>query len=359
MTRKVNNTAYMGNLTKIIQLLKNFMPLCICASIIGCSNPGSNYTAVEGFAQGSTFRLVYEENTSSGNCNIPDSLSLYFSQIDKSLSGYDSTSLVSLINKGENPPLDSLFIECFNLSKEVWKATEGAFDISAAPFFQMWGFGFGNKEKITQEKIDSTMLFVGMDKLTIVYDSQLGQYFLKKADPRMQVNFNAIAQGYTCDYICRKLEGMGIANYLLEVGGEIMCKGVNAKGKDWSIAIDKPVDGNFIPGSSIEAIIEVSGKGLVTSGNYRKFYIENGEKRSHTIDPRTGYPVTHNLLSATVIAPTAAMADAYATCLMVLGTDKAKEFLGSRPDLDALLVYGEQENLKVYATDGVHRRELK
>lgn len=349
----------MGKRTTILHFLQRALPLCALLAAIGCSAPKSSYTSVGGFAQGSTFRLVYEENTTSKEYNIPDSLTTYFSQIDKSLSGYDTTSIVSRINRGENPPLDSLFIECFNISKEVWSITEGAFDISAAPFFQMWGFGFGNREKITQQKIDSTMQFTGMEKLSIEYDSTLGQSFLKKGDPRMQVNFNAIAQGYTCDYICRKLEKMGISNYLLEVGGEIMCKGVNAKGKEWSIAIDKPIDGNFVPGSSIEAIIEVSGKGLVTSGNYRKFYMENGEKRSHTIDPRTGYPVTHNLLSATVIAPTAAMADAYATYLMVLGTEKAKEFLGSREDLDALLVYGEQENLKVYATSGVHQRELK
>ena len=354
-----HNNAYMGKRTRILHFLQRALPLCTVLALLGCSATKSSYTAVEGFAQGSTFRLVYEENTDSKGYNVPDSLAIYFTQIDKSLSGYDSTSLVSLINRGENPPLDSLFIECFNISKEVWCATEGAFDISAAPFFQMWGFGFGNKEQITQDKIDSTMQYVGMDKLSIEYDSLLGQSFLKKADPRMQVNFNAIAQGYTCDYICRKLEVMGITNYLLEVGGEIMCKGVNAKGKEWSIAIDKPVDGNFIPGSSIEAIIEVSGKGLVTSGNYRKFYMENGEKRSHTIDPRTGYPVTHNLLSATVIAPTAAMADAYATYLMVIGTEKAKEFLKNSAELDALLVFGEQENLKVYATPGVHQRELK
>ena len=359
MAIRGHNNAYMGKRNRILHFLQRTLPLCIALISFGCTPHKSSYTAVEGFAQGSTFRLVYEENATSRQYNIPDSLSLYFTRIDKSLSGYDSTSIVSLINKGENPPLDSLFIECFNISKEVWRDTEGAFDISAAPFFQMWGFGFGNKEKITQEKIDSTMQFVGMDKLSIAYDSTLGQSFLKKADPRMQVNFNAIAQGYTCDYICGKLEKMGIANYLLEVGGEIMCKGVNAKGKEWGIAIDKPIDGNFIPGSSIEAIIEVSGKGLVTSGNYRKFYIEDGEKRSHTIDPRTGYPVKHNLLSATVIAPTAVMADAYATYLMVMGTEKAREFLEKTPELDALLVYGEQDDLKVYSTPGVHRRKLK
>ncbi len=359
MALKANNSAYMDKKTKILHSLHSIVLLCLIASAIGCNSPSDNYTAVEGFAQGSTFRLVYEENITSKGYNIPDSLSIYFTRIDKSLSGYDSTSLVSLINKGENPPLDSLFIECFNLSKEVWSATDGVFDISAAPFFQMWGFGFGNKEKITQQKIDSTMQFVGMEKLSIVCDPTTGESFLKKGDPRMQVNFNAIAQGYTCDYICKKLEGMGITNYLLEVGGEILCKGMNSKGKEWSIAIDKPIDGNFVPGSSIEAIIEVSGKGLVTSGNYRKFYVENGEKRPHTIDPRSGYPVSHNLLSATVIAPTAAMADAYATYLMVIGTEQAKEFLSKTAELDALLVYGEQEDLKVYSTPGVHQRKLK
>ena len=152
---------------------------------------------------------------------------------------------------------------------------------------------------------------------------------------------------------------MGIENYLLEVGGEILCKGVNPKGKEWSIGIDKPIDGNFIPGQSVEAVIEVSNKGLVTSGNYRKFYMENGEKYSHTIDPRIGRPVQHNLLSATVIAPTAAMADAYATYLMVIGLEEGKQFISSREDMEALMVYGDQEDLKVYSTKGVHSRKIQ
>ena len=203
------------------------------------------------------------------------------------------------------------------------------------------------------------MAFTGMDKLSIVCDTATGASYLHKEDSRMKVNFNAIAQGYTCDYICGRLEHMGIENYLLEVGGEIFCKGTNAKGKPWSIGIDKPVDGNFIPGQSIEAILEVSGKGLVTSGNYRKFYIVDGEKFSHTIDPRTGYPVKHNLLSATVMAPTAAKADAYATYLMVIGLEEGKEFLSSEEDLDALMVYGEDENLKIFATEGITQKQMK
>jgi len=326
---------------------------------VSCNNNTATYKTVDGFAQGGTFHLVYHIPANAQEYNIPDSLTLYFQQIDKSLSGYDSTSIVSRINRGENPPLDSLFIECFNLSKEVYYNTEGAFDISAAPFFDLWGFGFSNKGQISQEKIDSIMNFVGMDKLTIIYDSITNESYLHKQDSRMKVNFNAIAQGYTCDYICNKLEKMGIEHYLLEVGGEIMCKGVNAKGKPWGIGIDKPIDGNFIPGQSVEAILEVSDRGLVTSGNYRKFYVIDGEKFSHTIDPRSGHPVKHNLLSATVLAPTAAKADAYATYLMVIGFEKGKEFISRAKDMDALLVYGEQEEMKVYATDAIHRKKLK
>ena len=324
-----------------------------------CAKKTDLYETIDGFAQGGTYHLVYQKPANWEQLSIPDSLSKYFSQIDKSLSGYNKTSLVSQINLGENPPLDTLFIECFNLSKEIYEATSGAFDISGAPLFDIWGFGFKEKVEISSQMIDSIKLFVGMDKLSISYDEESGTHRLCKADPRMKVNFNAIAQGYTCDYIATKLELMGITNYLIEVGGEIICKGKNSKGKEWSIAIDKPIDGNFMPGNEIQTIIELTDAGLVTSGNYRKFYIENGEKYSHTINPATGYPVKHNLLSATVIAPSAAIADAYATYLMVIGIDQAKEFLEQNPQMEALLVYGEGEGLKVFSTGGVHQRKLK
>ena len=324
-----------------------------------CTKKTDLYATIDGFAQGGTYHIVYQKPAGWEQLSLPDSLSKYFSQIDKSLSGYDQTSLVSQINRGENPALDSLFIECFNLSKEIYEATGGSFDISGAPLFDIWGFGFKEKVEITPNMVDSTRQFVGMDKLSITYDEASGKHFLFKADPRMKVNFNAIAQGYTCDYIAAKLELMGITDYLIEVGGEIVCKGKNSKGKEWSIAIDKPIDGNFIPGNDIQAIIELTDAGLVTSGNYRKFYIENGEKYSHTINPATGYPAKHNLLSATVIAPTAAIADAYATYLMVIGLEKAQEFLAASPQMEALLVYGEGEDLKVFSTSGVHQRKLK
>ncbi|MEF9931662.1 MAG: FAD:protein FMN transferase [Bacteroidales bacterium] len=335
-------------MTKLTLFVFISLSISTILCIYGCkSKPieNENYITIDGFAQGGTYHVVYKKPAKS--VNIPDSLTLYFNNINKSVSGYDSLSLITRINNGENLDLDSIFIDIFNSSYKVYKESNGAFDVSAGPFFNLWGFGFKNKEHVSQEKIDSIMQFIGMDKLSIKEGK------LIKTDKRMQVNFNAIAQGYTCDYIGNKLTKMGITNYLLEVGGEIYCKGVNALGKEWRVAIDKPLDGNFIPGENVEAILLLSNKGLVTSGNYRKFYIENGVKYSHTINPKTGYPVKHNLLSATVIAENATIADAYATYFMVVGLEKTKEILAATPNMDALLVYGEQNNMKVYSTKGI------
>lgn len=169
----------------------------------------------------------------------------------------------------------------------------------------------------------------------------------------IQLNFNAIAQGYTSDYFGRGLERMGVEDYLVEIGGEMLCKGVNSRGELWKVGIDKPVDGNNISGQMIQAVIAVSGKGIVTSGNYRKFYIKDGQKYSHTINPLTGYPVTHSLLSATVIAPSSTEADAYATMFMVMGLEDSQKFLEAHPELDALLVYQDDDKLKQFATPGI------
>jgi thiamine biosynthesis lipoprotein len=177
---------------------------------------------------------------------------------------------------------------------------------------------------------------------------------LVKRDKRLSLNANAIAQGYSSDVIAGEFDKLGIKNYLIEVGGEIYCKGVNSKGKNWTIGIDKPIDGNMIKGENLQDILSLTGKGLATSGNYRKFYEEGGEKYSHTIDPKTGYPVKHSLLSATVIADDAMTADALATFFMVVGLDKTKEFLGKNTGIDAYLVYADGEKFKVYKTKGVN-----
>lgn len=309
----------------------------------GCAKR-AEYKTIDGYTQGTTFHIAYSKDIPEA----PDSVVAdVLAGIDRSLSVYNDSSIISRLNRGEKVEMDSLFVNVFNKSKEVYRISGGAFDISGAPLFDAWGFGFKNKIHVTQKIIDSILVFVGMDKVDIVNGA------LVKSDERLSLNANAIAQGYTPDVIASEFDKMGIKNYMIEVGGEIFCKGVNQEGKEWTIGIDKPVEGNMEQGEDIQEVLKLSGRGLATSGNYRKFYEENGEKYSHTIDPKTGYPVRHNLLSATVIADDAMTADAYATYFMVVGLEKAKQFLDSNKNIDAYLVYSEGGDLKVYKTKGV------
>jgi len=355
------------HLFKGIQLSK--CSICAAASIfttiaiLTCScNSGEKregYITSEGFAQGSTYRIIYQlpqsADTSSFCKMVEDSIALWFNRIDCSVSGYNSESSLSRYNSGTNSNVDQIFADIFEESYKYYKLSGGLFDPSAAPLFDLWGFGFKNGTEPSQATIDSIKTCIGMDKL--ILERSAGGAYVHNPDSLssniIQLNFNAIAQGYTVDYMGKGLEQMGIENYLVEVGGEVMCRGVNSRGNNWSIGIDKPVDGNNISGEMIQAVIEVSGKGVVTSGNYRKFYVKDGVKYSHTIDPTTGRPVTHSLLSATVVATTGTEADAYATIFMVMGVEKSKEFLAAHPELDALLIYQNGESLEQFATPGI------
>ncbi len=329
--------------SKIVALLS------LLLLISGCGNK-LKYKTIDGFTQGTTYHIVYSTDSPDSLNGVVDKA---LADIDNSLSVYNDSSIISKINRGEDISPDSLFIVVFNRSAEIYKISKGAFDISGAPMFDVWGFGFKNKEKVNQSDIDSIKQFVGMDKVKIENGKVV------KADPRLSLNANAIAQGYTSDVIAREFDKLGIMNYMIEVGGEIFCKGQNSKGTEWSVGIDKPIEGNVIPGEELQEILSLSGKGLATSGNYRKFYEEDGKKYAHTIDPRTGYPVTHSLLSATVIAVDAMTADALATYFMVVGLDEAKAYLAANSDVDAYLVYTEGEKFQVYKTSGIKTIKLK
>jgi len=329
--------------SKIVALLS------LLLLISGCVNK-LEYKTIDGFTQGTTYHIVYSTDSPDSLNGVVDKA---LADIDNSLSVYNDSSIISRINRGEDISPDSLFIVVFNRSAEIFKISKGAFDISGAPMFDVWGFGFKNKEKVNQSDIDSIKQFVGMDKVKIENGKVV------KADPRLSLNANAIAQGYTSDVIAREFDKLGIMNYMIEVGGEIFCKGQNSKGTEWSVGIDKPIEGNVIPGEELQEILSLSGKGLATSGNYRKFYEEDGKKYAHTIDPRTGYPVTHSLLSATVIAVDAMTADALATYFMVVGLDEAKAYLAANPDVDAYLVYSEGGRFQVYKTNGIKTIKLK
>lgn len=307
------------------------------------------YLRIEGFAQGGTYHVICSPVRGMKETELQARLDARLQEIDFSLSGYNKGSLLSRLNAGEDLPLDSLFTECFTRSKEIWTETGGAFDPSAAPLFDLWGFGFSNKGKVSEAAVDSILTFVGMQHLWLE-DRPDGTH-LAKDDPRCKLNFNAIAQGYSCDVLARILDSLGCADYLIDVGREIICKGRNASGGKWRIGLDRPTDGNMEEGKDLQAILEVSDCGIVTSGNYRKFYVEDGRKYAHTIDPLSGRPVSHSLLSATVVARDAATADAYATWMMVVGLEQARAILVARPDLEALLVYEQDGVMQTWQTD--------
>lgn len=239
-------------------------------------------------------------------------------EIDFSISGYNHSSLLSRRNSGEEITPDRHFSALLELSEKYNRMTSGAFDVYSGPLFDIWGFGFTGDSLPSSDRIARA-----------IQDSKEGKI----------LNFNAIAQGYSCDVIASYLYSIGVRDMLVDIG-EIYCDGVGPSGKGWRIGIDNPVDGNETPGKDIRAVWNSEGKacGIVTSGNYRKFYIKDGRKYAHTIDPRTGWPVTHNLLSATVVAPTAAEADAIATACMVMGMEQAREFIESHDGMEAFLI---------------------
>ena len=297
----------------------------------------SDYRRIEGFAQGGTYTVTFRVPEGAGTERLQQEIDSILAGIDNSLSGYNKGSLLSRLNAGEDLPLDSIFIRCFERSTEVWRESEGAFDPSAAPLFDIWCFGFEDGGSPTQEQIARALGVVGMDKFTL--ECRADGTHLVKADSLAKLNFNAIAQGFTCDLIARYLHSIGVKDMLVDIG-EIYCEGVNPKGRGWSIGIDTPFDGNNTPGASLSGIWESDGgaHGVVTSGNYRKFHIKDGKKYAHTIDPRTGRPVDHDLLSATVVAPTATEADALATYFMVAGFDEARKYIEAHPGIEACLI---------------------
>jgi len=306
------------------------------------------YMRQSGTAQGTTYSIIYESPEGEDYTGEITELLISF---EKSLSIYDSTSLISKLNRNE-PGLmpDSWFTEVFNKSAEIHKASGGVFDITVAPLVNVWGFGPEKKQKVDQKVIDSLLVFVGMDKVHLK-DGQI-----LKADPRVQLDMNAIAQGYSVDLVSRLLEAKGCVNYLVEIGGEIRAKGLNDKHRIWRVGIDRPSDINMTPGMDLEAILELQDRSLATSGNYRKFFVENGVKYSHTIDPSSGFPVQHNLLSVTIVAEDCMTADAWATACMASGLEKSKAILAGHSELGGLLIYSDdQGNYLEYLTPGIEK----
>ena len=309
---------------------------------------------MDGFTQGTTYHIVYKQPYSLGlflNRNIhdyQDEIDSILMEFDMSLSSYIPESVISRINNNDKDvKVDSLFSRVFYKAKEVNEISDGAFDITVGPLVNAWGFGAELREKIDSALIDSLIQFVGMDKVRIENERVI------KSDPGVKLDVNAIAQGYSVDIVSGFLSDKGIKNYLVEIGGEIRAAGTKKKKTLWKVGVDKPYDYNFIPGQDLQVILTLKDNCLATSGNYRKFFEENGVKYSHSIDPKTGYPVRHNLLSVTVTAPDCMSADAFATAFMIMGMEKSMKFVKKLDRIEAYFIYSDGKgNFCTEFTDG-------
>jgi len=342
---------------KIVRLFLCFFAF---AAVVSCVRR-SSYITITGFAQGGTYAVKFNmEGVDADPEDIRDSVDALLQNIDNSLSGYNRKSLLSRFNAGETIVPDKLFTGIFGVAFDVYDQTGGTVDVASAPLFDIWGFGFANDSLPSPDAVCEVLQSCGMSRLkrdisdAVSEDGSLTPADLLMDDgPLPQLNYNAIAQGYSCDIVAHYLYSIGVKDMLVDIG-EIFCDGVNPAGQPWTLGIDRPEDGNNQPGEQIQGIFRApqGPHGIVTSGNYRKFYMRDGKKYAHTIDPRSGYPVDHTLLSATVVAPDATLADAYATYCMVIGLEASKEFISARPELEACLIYDDNGVFRTWTSSG-------
>ncbi len=327
---------------------KSFILFLIALAFQGC-NHKKEFAEINGLTQGTTYHIVFETSPQNDLSEIRTGAEKILNDVDNSLSIYNDSSVITLINRNISNQTDTLFREMFRQSKDVWQKSSGAFDITVGPLVKSWGFGPDALQRFDASRLDSLMALVGMEKVTMEGNRVI------KNDPDMYLDVNAIAQGYTVDLLVGFLNSRAIKDCLVEVGGEVRTTGDKA-GNGWRVGIDRPVDGNNSPGSDLEAIVRLDDRSLATSGNYRKFYIDNGIKYSHTIDPHTGYPVRHTLLSATIISSKCATADAWATVCMVVGKDSAIAFIEKYNFLEGYLIYSDDKgNMKTWMTAGLSK----
>lgn len=292
----------------------------------------SSYIQSEGSVFGTIYHITYNHNA-----DLQGAIDSVLAQVDLSLSPFNPKSIITAINNNEDAEVDGHFTTVFNLAQQVNKSTDGAFDITVAPLVNAWGFGFKNKENVTDSLIEDLLSHVGMEKVS------LNGKHIVKTDTLTMLDCSAIAKGYGVDAVGRYLESQGIKDYMVEIGGEVRLRGNNPKGEKWSIGIMKPIDDPTCQQTELEQILHITDIAMATSGNYRNFYEEDGRKYAHTIDPHTGHPVQHSLLSATVLASDCATADAYATAFMVLGIERAQLLLKKHPELEAFLIYSDAD----------------
>lgn len=314
--------------------------------ILARHNRVEPYNTVNGLIFGTVYKITYQYDG-----DLKAEIDNELRRFDGSLSPFNDTATITRINRNEDIVPDTFFTNVFRRSMEVSKETDGAFDITVAPLANAWGFGFKKGAFPDSAMIDSLLEITGYTKVTL---SETGK--VVKQDDRMMLSCSAVAKGYAVDVIAQFLAQKGIKNFMVDIGGEIVARGENPKKGLWRIGINKPIDDSLSVNQELQTVLNVTDVGIATSGNYRNFYYKDGKKYAHTIDPRTGYPVQHNILSATVVAKDCMSADAYATAFMVMGLKEAERFANAHPDIDACFIYTDENgDFQTYYTKGMER----
>lgn len=310
-----------------------FLVLLIVGTVVIIRHQSSMpYQHNSGMVFGTTYNITYQCDS-----NLHNSIKRELQKVDEALSPFNKRSVITAVNNNRDIEVNDMFADVFSLAQKISDDTGGDFDITVAPLVNAWGFGFKNGTQPTRHNIDSLKSIIGYKKVRLE-----GRKVVKK-DKRLMLDCSSIAKGYGSDVVARFMQKRGVKNYMVEIGGEIVTKGISQKRVPWKIGVTKPVDDSLSVSKELQSVINVTDKAMATSGNYRNFYYKNGKKYAHTIDPHTGYPVQHNILSATVIADNCATADAYATAFMVMGLEKAKKLLDRHPELMAYFIYSDND----------------
>ena len=312
--------------------MKHLLIVIIAILMASCQAKQHEYVKMQGRIFGTYYSIIYQPVLEDDSLDL--GVMEQLNKVDWSLSTFKDTSTISKFNYSkEGAPVDAMMKKVVLTAMEVYENTQGAFDMTVGPLVNAWGFGFKKKESITAELVDSLLSNVGMDMVQLKGD------FLSKSKPGIIVDASAIAKGFGVDVAADYLASQGIENYLVEIGGEIRAQGINHKGIAWRVGVDKPIDDKAAANRELQAVLSLTNAALATSGNYRNFYVEAGKKYAHTIDPQTGYPVQHSLLSASIIAPDCMTADAYATGCMVMGLEKSYALIDSLPNTEGYFIY--------------------
>ena len=317
----------MNNKRRLLWQLPFLAFLVIGTVIIVSRQQSTPYLHDRGMVFGTVYHITYQSSKS-----LQKDIEAELAKVDASLSPFNERSIITAVNENRDTVVNKMFSDVFALAMKISDSTNGAFDITVAPLVNAWGFGFKGGAMPSRHQVDSLKALVGYHKVSLTNGR------VSKTDPRIMLDCSSIAKGYGCDVVAKFLSAKGIDNYMVEIGGEIVTRGISEKRLPWKIGVTKPTDDSLNVNQEIQTIINVTDKAMATSGNYRNFYYKNGRKYAHTIDPSTGYPVQHNILSSTVIADDCATADAYATAFMVMGLDKAKAILSRHPELMAYFI---------------------